>query len=259
MKDKDVVFESLTGVTYDGNANYLYGAELEYILAGYRSSLENLKTSRNMIVGFRTIMNYKCTYTIGPLNDAFGAVRVAGNGIFPGLGYIVEQALRLSITIIETTSDWDELKKGGSVMFNKTEIGDLWIAGTITSFLNPNELNGADTTTKSNGLKLSYNQYLRIMIMLLESNDVILERTRDLITLNMNLVETDGVGAGGVLTKQIFFADKAYTAVSVDCSVHSDFAVMPQSFLNQLAGPDTVDEINDYGSSFFKFTVVRGY
>lgn len=260
LEDKDVVLESLTGVTYDGNANYMYGAELEYVFAGYREAERNLKSCRNFICGFRGIMNYKSTYTISPLNNALCTVRATGNGIFPGLGYLVEQSFRLCITALETSKDWEMLKEGKSVLFDKKYINDLSIARSLGDFFTEGELESYEED-KSDGLKLSYNQYLRLMVILFTQNKILLERTCTLITLNMNLVENGNIGANGELSaeKQVFFADKAYTAVSVDCSVHSDFAVMPQSFLNQLAGPDTVDEINDYGSSFFKFTVVRGY
>ena len=67
------------------------------------------------------------------------------------------------------------------------------------------------------------------------------------------------LGPNKEIEKLTFVPENAHTAVSVDCSVHSDFAVMPQSFLNQVAGSDVATEINDFGSSYFKFTIVRGY
>ena len=259
LENRDVVLESLTGVTYDGNANYLYGAELEYIYAGYRDSVENLKCCRNSILTFRAVMNYKSTYTIGAINTPLGAVRDAGNGIFPGLGFIVEQALRFTIVVLETSEDWTMLKRGESVVFNKTKLGDFSIARTVMSSLfQDGEGFDSSNLEKSEGLKLSYNQYLRIMVILFTPNDTVLERTRTLITLNMNLVDQQ-LGPDKEIEKLTFVPENAHTAVSVDCSVHSDFAVMPQSFLNRVAGSDVATEINDFGSSYFKFTIVRGY
>ena len=257
LKNKDVVMESLTGVTYDGNANYLYGAELEYIYAGYRSSAENLKTCRNSILTFRAVMNYKSTYMIGAINDPLCRVRDAGNGILPGLGFIVEQALRFTIVVLETSEDWELLKSGDSVMFDKRELGDFSAVKSMASLFEPEE-DFEINSKKSEGLKLSYNQYLRIMVILFTPNATVLERTRTLITLNMNLVDQN-LGSNGTISKLTFVPENAHTAVISECSVHSNFAVMPQSFLNQVAGSDTTMEINDYGRSYFKFSIVRGY
>ena len=260
IKDRDVVLESLTGVKYDGNSEYMYGAELEYIYGGYKKAVDNLRASRNIIVGFRVVMNFKATYTIDALNKPLEAVREAGNAIFPGLGYIVEAALRATIVTIESIKDWEELKQGKAVLLDKRELGDLQIVDDLGDFLNTDEMakGGGDKSAKSDGLKLTYNQYLRILILLMIPNETVLDRTGALITLNINLVDQQ-LGPSGKLTNQTFFLKEAHTAVESTCSVHLDFAVMPQRFLNKVADGRTAAEITEFGKSYFDFTVYRGY
>ncbi len=54
--------------------NYLYGAELEYLLGGYNNSVSNLNKSRNIICGVRETMNFAASYEITEINEAICAV-----------------------------------------------------------------------------------------------------------------------------------------------------------------------------------------
>ena len=256
LENKDVVFESLAGVEYNGYANYLYGAELEYIFAGYRESVKNLTTCKNYITTFRAVMNYKSTYTVHELNSALTEIRVAGDAVFPGAGFVLEQIIRVAITTYESIEDYKKLIQGESVLFNKTKIADFNIVHDKLSALLGDKMPGIGEG--SNGLKLSYNQYLRIMVMLFVGNDDLVARTRTLISLNMNLVGGE-LGPNGKIEKLNFKASEAKTAQNSTCSVHLDFAVIPQSFLNVVADDSVATEISDFEKNSFNFSVVRGY
>ena len=65
---------SLTGYEMSPDINYLYGAELEYLLGGYNNSVSNLNKSRNIICGVRETMNFAASYAITEINEAICAV-----------------------------------------------------------------------------------------------------------------------------------------------------------------------------------------
>lgn len=69
---------SLTGIKMSKDVNYLYGAELEYLLGGHNQSSANLNKSRNIICGVRLTLNFASTYTIKEVNDAIKAIAEAG-------------------------------------------------------------------------------------------------------------------------------------------------------------------------------------
>ena len=75
--------ESLTGYRISENINYLYGAELEYLLAGHNSSQDNLNTSRNIICGVRLTMKLPQVLT----DDSYPADPCPGGG-YNGCDYM---------------------------------------------------------------------------------------------------------------------------------------------------------------------------
>ena len=54
----DEVEKTLTNIEKSSANNYMYRAELEYILVGSDSSKKNLNSTRNRILGFRAVINY---------------------------------------------------------------------------------------------------------------------------------------------------------------------------------------------------------
>ena len=125
--------------------NYLYGAELEYLLGGYNNSVSNLNKSRNIICGVRETMNFAASYAITEINEAICAVAdtaataVAATGVgaavAPLVRISVSGALRLACASIETAADWMELKERDKVTFMKTEMEDLNGIDGIASLL----------------------------------------------------------------------------------------------------------------------------
>ena len=106
---------SLTGIKMSKDVNYLYGAELEYLLGGHNQSSANLNKSRNIICGVRLTLNFASTYTIKEVNDAIKAIAeaaataVAASGVgaaaAPLVRIAVSGALRLAAATIETAAD----------------------------------------------------------------------------------------------------------------------------------------------------------
>ena len=263
--DGDSVQTSLTGYPMAPNINYLYQAEIEYLLGGHNSSKENLNGARNKILSFRAVMNLASTYTVGPINTAiedismaFAAVPVIG----PVLKVTVAAALRMAVAGVETYADWELLKKGESVCVLKTEMGDLSVTALPGEFAQGlNNLLGESVSTggkKSGKFELNYEQYLTIMLIFLTRSEVLTQRTSDLITLNVNTVKQHK-GSSGQLSSLTFKMADTVTAVDVTCAVQLDMVVMPKGFAKRTVDAETYTAIEQFENNTYKFTVTRGY
>lgn len=244
---------SLTGIKMCKSVNYLYQAEMEYLYGGHKDSAANLNAARNAIVAFRSVVNMTSTYTIKEIDTAIRGIRDSLMWM-PVLAISVEAALRLGITAVETAVDWKRLKEGESVALVKKDVDELEAFSAILGFLPDVK----KSQNKGTGIKLNYNQYLLVMITFLRTSDQIAARTGDLITLNVNAVQQE-VGEDGVLSELKFNMDDAYTAVETSCTVHIDFAVMPDSFAQKAVDDAVYDSLTEYEKNQYKFTVTRGY
>ena len=243
---------TLTGYALCKEINYLYGAELEYLLGGYKNSDANLSWAKNKIVAFRSIVNFTASYTIKEVNDAINLLSDAVKVVNVALAIALEAALRIAFAMLETAADWKELIDGAGVVVIKTDIDD------ITSDLS--DLIGVSKTDNDSGaFKMDYETYLTVMLIAMTRDDELSKRTGDLISLNISTVE-NGIKDNETLTseKWTFKLSEAYTAINATCAVALDFVVLPMSMANMLLGGDTstLDEIRSTG---FKFTVTRGY
>ncbi len=247
---------SLTGIKMGPEVNYLYGAELEYLLGGNNSSVKNLNLSRNRILAFRAVINMRATYKIGAINGPIKGVQDACSAFNPVLGIAVGAALRAAVTGIETYKDWEELKKGNAVAVFKEEVSDLTAYDEIKTLIG--EGSGSDGAVEKKKIKLDYEQYLMIMAVFLTKSEQIVRRTGNLITLNMNTV-VQKKGAGGTLEELTWHLSDAVTAVDATCSIHLDFVVMPDGFAEQMASADQYQELQNFEKNAYKFTVTRGY
>ena len=250
--------ESLTGYSMCQDINYLYGAELEYLYGGFKNSSENLKETRNQIVLFRAAVNLASTYTVREVNDAISAISKACTAVNPLLGITAAAALRLGVAAIETYEDWSQLKDGKSVALIKRKLEDLTsydeIVALIPGVEEQKNASQADQTTAGKTIKLNYEQYLTILLIIFTSRGTITQRTGDLICLNVNNVEQ-----GSGFTSLSFQMDKAITAVKASCSVHLDYGVMPDGFAKQAAKSETYQALKDFEKHYYKYSIVRGY
>lgn len=245
---------SLTGYEMSRKINYLYQAELEYLLGGNNSSKNNLTEAKNKILAIRTVMNFTSTYAISEVNEAINAIRDAATAINPILGIAVGAALRLAVTGIETAGDWEELKKGNDVVLIKQHLKDLTSYDAFASLLNKDAVESAEDSC----VRLDYEQYLKLMIVFLTSTDEVMNRTRNLIELNVNAADA-GLKEDENLTSLSFHMKDAHTAVNATCTVHLDFLVMPEGFARKAASRDDYNSLMEFEKNSYKFTVTRGY
>ena len=250
---------SLTGYEMSKRINYLYQAELEYLLGGNNSSKKNLESARNKILAIRAVVNFTATYSIKQIDDAIIVIQDAATTVNPLLGAVVGGALRAAVTSVETAADWNELKNGESVILIKNEMGDLTALDTFAGLLDITDTDlGEESKDKDGDLCLNYEQYLKLMIVFLTTTDEVMNRTRNLIELNVNAADA-GLGENDDLTDLTFHMKDAHTAVDATCTVHLDFLVMPDGFARKAAASEDYDSLMEFEKNSYKFTVTRGY
>ena len=99
---------------------------------------------------------------------------------------------------------------------------------------------------------------MMVLIIFLTEDNQLIERTGNLITLNVNTVKQH-LKKGENLSELEFKLTDAYTAVNATCEVHLDFVVMPDGFAKKVADDDTYEEVKTFEKNRYKFTVTRGY
>lgn len=256
---------SLTKVKMSRDVNYLYGAELEYLLGGYNKSVSNLNFTRNIICGVRMTMNFASTYVIKEVNNAINGIANAaasavtatgvGAAAAPLVRVAVSGVLRLAFATIETAADWKSLKERKSVALLKTKTGDLEAADTIKSLLSDSgSYDGSGES--STGIQLTYENYLYIMMCLFVDDNTLLSRTANLITLNVNQAKNNEDS----LSTLDFKMENTVTAVKATCKVKADFVVIPENLAElYLKGTGTDTTIQVLENHYFGYSIIRGY
>lgn len=244
---------SLTGYRLCREINYLYGAEQEYIFGGYKDSDSNLNEARNKILAFRAIVNFTATYSVDAINAPIKTAAAAAKVVNPVLGIAVEAALRIAVTTMETVADWNELKAGRGIVLIKESVDDLTAWESLKGLLP----DAKGDSTVSQKKKFGYSTYLTVMMIFMNTDEDIAERTGDLISLNVSCVEK-GLDANGTLSALTLDMKKAYTAVTTTCAVDLDFVVMPQRMAEMLLG-GTSTVLDGIRNRSFRFSVTRGY
>lgn len=245
---------SLTGYEMNRQINYLYQAELEYLLGGNNSSKSNLEEARNKILAIRAVTDYTATYAIHEVNSSIKAVQNAATAVNPILGVAVGAALRIAVTVLETAQDWSYLKDGKGVVLIKRHLEDMTAYSSIAALLG----NTAENKAEDKCVRLDYEQYLKLMIIFMTTTDQVMNRTRNLIELNVNAAEA-GLKEDQNLPSLTFHMKDAHTAVNATCTVHLDFLVMPEGFAQKVATSDDYNSLMEFEKNSYKFTVTRGY
>lgn len=262
---------SLTKVEKSKDVNYLYEAELEYLIAGKTDSKKNLNTVRNIINTVRMSMNFVATYSISEINTAIEtisnsaqaavAATVVGAPLAPAVYVAVNGALRLLVATLESVADWDLLKQRKDVLFYKKELGDLNTAG-IGDYLE-GKVGDTKNAKKSVGeLTFSYEDYLYLMMLVFVNDDKLLDRTANLITLNVNQSQNSTENDLETLS---FKMTDTVTAVKSTCQVDLKCLIVPENmsnmFLNYNGASDekykqTIQKLDD---GTYAYSIIRGY
>lgn len=258
---------SLTKVKMSRDVNYLYGAELEYLLGGYNSSVSNLNHTRNIICGVRLTMNFVSSYTIPEVNNAINgladaaasavAASIVGAPAAPLVRVAVSGALRLAFATMETAADWASLKERKSVVLLKRKFDELETADALVDLLGEEFKKGSGAGgSDKKSIELNYENYLFVLMCLLVDDNTLLSRTSNLITLNVNQAKN----SGDSLTTLSFKMADTITAVEVTCKIKEDFVVLPKNIMElYLKGTGTESLINVLDDHYFGYSIIRGY
>ena len=257
---------SLTGYEKCKSINYMYGAELEYIINGSKSAKSNMNYCRNIICGFRMIMNFCSSYSIPEVNTAIITISQALEAIpiiGPILAIALEITLRFCFAMIETAAEWQKLMRGEKVLLYKSKLDELDALESIAGFFGIDDIEVSD-----DGVGFTYEQYLMIMLIFLTSSEKVFARTQNLIELNMNAV-IEEVGENKNLKDDYehaaFKMKNAHTALKGTCSVQMDFALIPRGFAKAFLGAKsndggaTYEDLEEFEKTTYQFDVIRGY
>jgi len=249
---------TLTRIEKCRDVNYLYKAEMEYLVAGKDKSSDNLAYVRNLICGILTGANFIATFRISAINEAINAVAEslsALTGPFAPVTYVlISGALRLAAAAMMTLVDWTTLKMRGNVVVLKSSVMDLGegIKEKLESLIGK-DLGDGDGEGK---LKMNYEHFILIFMLLAGSNSTLMDRTADLITLNMNQAKTE---SGKTMSKLNFKMTNAVTAVKSTCKVKSDFVIVPDYMAERFLSNETEATIQALENRTLGYSVIRGY
>ena len=246
--------ETLSGVPFSRNVDYVYGAEMEYLVGGKYETKSNLNTVRNRIITFRMLLNYMSTYSISELNASINAISDAVAVVNPLLGIAVNQSIRVVVAGNSSLYDWDELKNGNKVKLYKDKLSDMVGLNDLASGIGLNI--GISDYGTNDGFGLNYRQYVQIMLLFFVDKDTLASRTGNLIMINVNHIRQ---GSPETLNNfNSFKINKAYTAVDVRAEGTLDFVVMPKKFAKAVCSCNcafaSASESTSFnhGYSFFK-------
>ncbi len=250
---------SLTKIEMSPDVNYLYGAELEYLFGGHNKSVSNLNETRNIICGVRLTFNFASTYTITEVNNAINAIATgaaaAAGPAAPLVKVAVSGALRMAVSAIETAADWTALKNREDVILIKMDVKDLQSIDALKGLLGDKFKTTASESGKLK-FKMSYEDYMYILLCLLVDDNTLLSRTANLITLNVNQAVNDG----DTLTNLDFKMADTVTAIKSTCKVKADFVIVPENIAHlYYSNTKTESIIEALEDRYFGYSVIRGY
>ncbi|MDR3071875.1 MAG: DUF5702 domain-containing protein [Clostridiales Family XIII bacterium] len=166
----------------DGKKNdtHFFNNEIEYILQGKSSDVENMKGIVFKLTAFRTIMNH-----IAILQDSkkMEKVRMIAMPIALALEVppvSVEAIIIEAWVTAETGNDIDLLTNGKRVAIYKT--ADQWATSDLQGILDSVSFSGYAEPKDTGGL--TYKEHLRILLFL-ENRETKLARIQDLIQINL--------------------------------------------------------------------------
>lgn len=250
---------TLTQVEMNRDANYMYQAEIEYLIAGKSSSKDNLNEVRNVICGVQGTLNFLSTFRINEINrlieDSSNAIAAATGPAAPVVKIAVSGAMRLAIASLITVDDWTTLKQRESIVMLKRSLPD--ISDSVKERIEAITTWKLEQNKGNSSFKISYEQYAFVLMCLLTSSSDLMQRTSDLITLNVNQAKAE---KGAEITADLSFKMKdTVTAVKTTCKVKSEIAITPQKQREIFLEDEGKGILDRVGKRYWGYSVVRGY
>ena len=180
--------------------------QIEYLLAGKDSDVENLKSVVNRLLAIREAANVLYLYSDREKRAEITIMAAAICGIFsiPGLLQVVEGIILLSWASAESLYDIKTLLAGGRIPLIKNAAS--W------HYSLENAIYGETTDWGAEGQGLSYEDYLRVLMML-TNLDTLTGRA-------MNMIEADIRRTPG---NNFFRLDACYVKVEAEIRIKSSY------------------------------------
>lgn len=219
-KPQNAYNKTLTNRLINRENNAAYLAEVEYILYGKATNVDNVKAAYGDIYAIRYALNLISAFanfwsrgntTANVINDIADGIMSVTAGVIPAA--VTKVILLPILTIFETCKDMDRLEAGFPVELYKQE-GDWWYslpsdAKNISDFM---KVFSGDTDKGNSGKGVQYSDYLTLFVYLgLQSEDQGSEkmylRMADVIQANMRKA-TDNTEYA-LTNTQVYFRLKA--------------------------------------------------
>jgi len=152
--------------------------QVEYLLAGKVSDIENLKTVVNQIFAIREAANTAYIFSDQEkcaVADALASILATAMAI-PEASSLIKEILLLGWAFAESIYDLQCLMQGGKIPLMKTS--DTW------HFTLENALKLTENSSVSKGVGLKYPDYLRIL-MWIEGEKTLTERAADMVEIDI--------------------------------------------------------------------------
>lgn len=190
----------------DGDEEGALEYQIEYLLAGKDNDAENLKSIVNRLYAIREAANVLYLLSDEEKNAEIRALAVLLCGIFPvpGLVQLMEGIILFGWASAESLYDVKTLLAGGRIPLMKNTAS--W------HYSLENALSGENTDWKTDGDGLSYEDYLRVLLML--------TNLETLTARAMNMVEADIRRTPG---NSAFRLDACYDRLEAEIRINSSY------------------------------------
>lgn len=183
--------KNMNGIPLGVDVNYYFQSELEYLYRGdLQDARSNLKAVTGMLFLVRFVFNYIASFSIDEINATVNSVKSALSWSGP-FAVVAGELVRLVLALGESVMDVSRLKDGAQVaLFKRNDTWRFKLTGLLDS-IGEGVVGELSDSSFSGGREdedpqpaLSYKDYLRLFLLLVDSGDLAL-RTARLIELNM--------------------------------------------------------------------------
>lgn len=251
---------SMAGIPFGTRVNYYYQSEQEYLYNGNQTNaIANLESVAGMILLVRFVFNYIASFVVSDVKTTVNTIKAALSATGP-FAVLAGELARMGLAIGESALDVARLRSGEQVALFKTN--DTWRfsvsglenmvkEGAKNVVLDETLAVGSDDDEGDEGLSLSYTDYMRLFLLLVDNN-TLAERVAFLIELNVtNYDQKIGADEKKMANATRFDMSRAITDFSITTTVDLRmlFLSMPmaQRGVNGVIPPKTLPiTVTDY-------------
>lgn len=193
-------------VTEGKNSNRALLYEMEYLISGKNTDLDNLKRVTNYILAVRFMMNYLFTGKDAKIKAEVDAMAAAITGVMgmPQAVKAVQILIRIALSYSESLLEVHTLLSGGEIPLTKN--GSCWNLELKTMVKQLKEKNAV----KRGKQNVSYMDFLKMLLLTKGRSDILCYRMMDIMQVNTAYEEP------GFLMENCLFSYKWKAGVSIE-------------------------------------------